>query len=61
MPSQHKHPPISFRPPEDLRDWLMKHAAATGQAVNRVVTEALSEYRARNDPDISDQESEQDR
>jgi hypothetical protein len=46
MPSQHKHPPIAFRPPEGDRTWLLEYAAATGLPVNRVIAEALAAYRA---------------
>ena len=47
MPSQHKHPPIPFRPPGPERDWLLKYAADNDVPVNSVLTEALREYRAR--------------
>lgn len=47
MPSQHKHAPIPFRPPEGDRAWLLQHAEWTGRAVNAVLTAALSEYRIR--------------
>ena len=46
MPSQHKHPPVSFRPPEADRAWLLEHAKAEGKAVNAVLAEALAQYRA---------------
>lgn len=46
MPSQHKHRPVSFRPPEGDRAWLLARAAATGQPVNAVLADALAEYRA---------------
>jgi hypothetical protein len=44
MPSQHKHPPIAFRPPEGDRALLLRHAAETGKPVNRILAEALSAY-----------------
>jgi hypothetical protein len=47
MPSQHKHPPIAFRPPEGDRLWLLEHAQQTGQPVNRVLALALAAYRAQ--------------
>lgn len=47
MPSQHKHPPVSFRPPEDDRRWLYEHAAETGQSVGAVLSQALAEHRKR--------------
>lgn len=49
MPSQHKHPPIAFRPPEGDRLWLTGHAKQTGRPVNAILAQALSEYRQRND------------
>jgi hypothetical protein len=45
MPSQHKHPPIPFRPPEGDRSWLLEHAKRTGKPVNRILAEALAAYR----------------
>jgi hypothetical protein len=49
MPSQHRYAPISIRPPEQLRDWLLDYAKRHGRPVRAVVTEALEEYRARHD------------
>lgn len=49
MPNVQKYRPISFRPPEADRLWLMEHAQATGQAVNRVLVAALAEYRLRHE------------
>lgn len=49
MPSSHRHPPISVRPPELLRNWLMEYASRTGRSVRSVITEALEEYRARRE------------
>lgn len=48
MPSQHSHPPISIRPPEQLRTWLIAYARRHDLPVRAVVTEALEEYRARH-------------
>jgi hypothetical protein len=47
MPSQHKHPPIPFRPPEGDRAWLLQYAKSTGQPVNRILAAALAAYRER--------------
>ena len=44
MPSQHKHPPIGFRPPEGDRARLLTYAERTGQPVNRILSEALAAY-----------------
>lgn len=49
MPSQHRHSPISIRPPEHLRDWLIAYARRHDRPVRAVVTEALEEYRMRHD------------
>jgi hypothetical protein len=49
MPSQHTHPPISIRPPEQLRTWLIAYARQHDRPVRAIVTEALEEYRARHD------------
>jgi len=45
MPSQHKHPPIPFRPPEGDRAWLLDYAKQTGLPVNRVLAKALANFR----------------
>jgi hypothetical protein len=47
MPSQHRHPPIGFRPPEADRAWLLAQAKEWDMAVNQLLTRALREYRAR--------------
>ena len=47
MSSQHKHPPISFRPPEADRARLLQYAAETGEPVNAVLAKALAEYLDR--------------
>jgi hypothetical protein len=49
MPSQHSHPPISIRPPAQLRAWLIAYARHHDRPVRTIVTEALEEYRARHD------------
>ena len=49
MVNQHKHPPISFRPPEADRVRLLQYAAATGQPVNAVLSAALREFLAEAD------------
>jgi hypothetical protein len=45
MPSQHKHQPIPFRPPEGDRLWLAAYAEQVGRPVNAILTEALVGYR----------------
>jgi hypothetical protein len=45
MPSQHKHPPVSFRPPEGDRAWLLAYAKETGQPVNHILAKALAAFR----------------
>lgn len=44
MPSQHKHSPIPFRPPEGDRTRLLALAEQTGQPVNRILVEALAAH-----------------
>jgi predicted DNA-binding protein len=44
MPSQHKHRPIPFRPPEGDRARLLALAERTAQPVNRILSEALAAY-----------------
>ena len=46
MPDRHKHQPITFRPSEDDRAWLLAYADETGQPMRRVLSLALSAYRA---------------
>jgi hypothetical protein len=46
MPSQHKHRPIAFRPPEGDRAWLLEYALRTGRPVNAILAEALADKRA---------------
>lgn len=45
MPNQQKYDPISFRPPEADRVWLLAYHEATGVPVNRILAEALALYR----------------
>lgn len=44
MPGQHKHRPVSFRPPEGDRAVLMHLHKTTGKPVNRILAEALRLY-----------------
>jgi hypothetical protein len=44
MPNQHKHAPISWRPPAELRGRLDAHTAETGRPVRAVITEAVDRY-----------------
>ena len=50
MPSQHKYPPIGFRPPEALRERLAAHAAETGRPVGAIVTAAVDAYLGGTPP-----------
>jgi hypothetical protein len=43
---RHKYRPISFRPTEDDREWLEKHAAETASPVRAILADALAAYRA---------------
>ena len=49
MPNRHSHAPISYRPPEAIREWLTSCAGRSGRTLRGVVTEALEEYRARRE------------
>ena len=49
MPNQQKYNPISFRPPEGDRSWLIGYASATSRPVNAILAEALAEYRQRHE------------
>lgn len=49
MPSQHKANPVTFRPPECDRLWLVTFAEKTGRAVNAILTEALADYRTKHE------------
>jgi hypothetical protein len=48
MASQHKHPPLSYRPPKDSGDeeWIREHAKRTGRSINAVFADAVRRYRA---------------
>jgi hypothetical protein len=54
MPSQHSHPPISIRPSEQLRTWLVTYARQRDRPIRAIITEALEEYRARHDQEGDD-------
>ncbi len=45
-PDRHKHKPIRVRPRETDLLWLLEHSAATGRAVNAIVSDAVAAYRA---------------
>jgi hypothetical protein len=49
MPSKHKHPPLAYRPPEDVRERLRAFAERTERRVNAIITEALADYLDRNE------------
>ena len=49
MPNRQKYRPISFRPPEADRLWLLEYADKAGRPVNAVLAEALAEYRSRRE------------
>ena len=55
MPNQQKYRPISFRPPEADRLWLIAYAKQTERAVNAILTEAVQRLRA----DIEQRERDQ--
>ena len=43
---RHKYKPLRVRPRESDRLWLVEHSAATGKAVNAIVSDAIAAYRA---------------
>jgi hypothetical protein len=49
---------MSIRLARDLHDWLRRESFETRKAMNALITEALTEYRAKHDPD---HEGERDR
>jgi hypothetical protein len=48
MTDRHKKPPLTFRPPADIRAWLAETADATGQPISVIVIDALREYKERH-------------
>lgn len=44
---RHKNNPMSFRPPEDVREWIKEYAKEAGLPQTRIVIIALMHYRAR--------------
>ena len=55
MPNQQKYRPISFRPPEGDRLWLLAYKEQTGQPMNAILTEAVQRLRA----DVEQRERDQ--
>lgn len=49
MADRHKASPISFRPTEDDREWLLEYAKRTGKAVNALLREALALLRDKKE------------
>ena len=47
---RHRYPPISFRPPEKDRVWLLAYAEKHDLAVGAVLSIALAEFRSNRDP-----------
>lgn len=50
MSDRHKTPPLSFRPPADIRAWLTEIAETTGRPVGAIVIDALREYIEQRTP-----------
>lgn len=55
MADRHKTPPLTFRPPADLRAWLAEVSKTTGRAIGAIIIDALREYKERHnaDPDTT--------
>lgn len=45
----HKHPPIAYRPPEDVRDRLLAFRDEHDEPMNATITKALREFFAKRD------------
>ena len=55
MPNQHAVKAVTFRPATaEERDWLIRHAEATGRDANAVLREALADYRSKHDTEEND-------
>jgi hypothetical protein len=63
MPDQrgdrHKNPPFYVRPEASDREWFLARAERTGRRLHAILREALSDYRAKHDPDSKPEEGEQ--
>lgn len=53
MPSVHKHPPIGYRPPRDIRPLLDARMKETGLGPSAILTQALREYFAGHGHDAA--------
>lgn len=49
MADRHKTPTVTFRPPADIRSWLIELARITGRPVGAIVVNALREYKDRTE------------
>lgn len=49
MSGQHKYSPLRVRPPADVRKRLERYVAATGRAVNAIISQAIRDYLDRNE------------
>jgi hypothetical protein len=47
MADRHKLPPLTFRPPADIRAWLAELAHITGEPIGAIITESLREHKER--------------
>jgi hypothetical protein len=50
MPNQHKYPLLGWNCETGLADWARSWAEQRGLTLKEVLTQALSEFRDRNDP-----------
>jgi len=61
MSDRHDTAPISYRPPVgDLRAWLKARAETTGMAVNKVISQAVTEHRERTEHPAAELELSRD-
>ena len=61
MSSQHKHDPISIRPPDDTYGWLDDIAEREGRPVRRIIGDALERARRIDEAGLASFDREQDR
>jgi hypothetical protein len=53
MPNVHRYRPVGWRPPEDLRAWLLAYAQVTGRPISAVITEAMEAFRAAHSAEVA--------
>ena len=54
MSNRHKSPMLGWHPPAELSAWARAEAERREVDLSAVLTEALSDYRAKHDPAVPD-------